>query len=79
MTSDPHLLGAHELAKAKIAYQCTACGATHAKWSGQCPDCEQWNCVTEAIAPPGAAASAGRGARMRWGGESDGSRVLTLQ
>ena len=70
--------GVNELAKAKIAYQCAACGATLAKWSGQCPDCEQWNCVTEAIAPAGGATSTGRGARTRWGGESGGSRVLTL-
>lgn len=65
------------MAKAKVAYQCAQCGAALSKWSGQCPECEQWNSVTEATAPA-AAGSAGRGARTRWGGESAGSMVQTL-
>lgn len=31
------------MAKAKIAYVCTECGAHSVKWQGQCPDCDAWN------------------------------------
>ncbi len=32
---------------AQSAWVCSACGAEHRKWMGQCPDCGQWNTVTE--------------------------------
>ncbi len=35
------------MAKAKTAYQCTQCGSPQPKWSGQCTDCGQWNCIEE--------------------------------
>jgi DNA repair protein RadA/Sms len=35
------------MAKEKTQYECTACGARLAKWSGQCPDCRDWNCIVE--------------------------------
>ncbi len=35
------------MAKAKIAYLCTECGAHSVKWAGQCPDCLTWNTLTE--------------------------------
>ena len=35
------------MAKAKIAYICTECGAHSVKWAGPCPDCASWNTVTE--------------------------------
>jgi DNA repair protein RadA/Sms len=35
------------LAKAKINYSCTACGAETNKWVGQCPECEAWNTLME--------------------------------
>lgn len=35
------------MAKAKIAYLCTECGAHSLKWAGQCPDCSAWNTLTE--------------------------------
>lgn len=31
----------------KIAYLCTECGESFAKWSGQCPACKTWNSLTE--------------------------------
>jgi DNA repair protein RadA/Sms len=37
------------MAKAKIQYSCTSCGASHSKWAGQCTDCGEWNTMTEAI------------------------------
>jgi len=33
--------------KEKSQYECTACGTRLAKWSGQCPDCREWNCIVE--------------------------------
>ncbi len=38
------------MAKSKIHYSCTACGAVHTKWAGQCNDCGQWNTLTESLA-----------------------------
>jgi DNA repair protein RadA/Sms len=35
------------MAKAKIAYICTDCGAHNNKWAGQCADCGAWNTLTE--------------------------------
>ena len=35
------------MAKAKVNYSCTACGAQTTKWAGQCPDCEAWNTMVE--------------------------------
>ena len=31
----------------KSFYACTSCGSTFAKWSGQCPECGQWNTLQE--------------------------------
>jgi DNA repair protein RadA/Sms len=48
----------------KRAYQCQACGASASKWSGQCPDCGQWNTLLEGAVPvarPGARAGPLRG------------------
>ncbi len=36
-------------AKHKISYQCSACGALHPKWSGQCADCHAWNTLNEIV------------------------------
>lgn len=35
------------MAKAKIAYVCSECGAHSVKWAGQCPDCNAWNTLAE--------------------------------
>jgi len=35
--------------KAKKSYQCNACGSVLGKWAGQCPECEAWNSVEEAV------------------------------
>ncbi|MBY6152378.1 DNA repair protein RadA [Vannielia litorea] len=34
------------MAKA-LAFSCTACGASHSKWSGQCDACGAWNTIVE--------------------------------
>lgn len=35
------------MAKAKIAFVCTECGADFKKWQGQCSGCKAWNTLTE--------------------------------
>ncbi len=35
------------MAKAKVQYLCSECGAISIKWSGQCPDCASWNTLLE--------------------------------
>ncbi len=35
------------MAKAKISFMCTECGADLLKWAGQCPHCKEWDCVKE--------------------------------
>ncbi|MCQ2416501.1 MAG: DNA repair protein RadA [Oscillospiraceae bacterium] len=37
------------MAKAKIHYECTACGAEYMKWEGQCRQCGAWNTIEEAL------------------------------
>ncbi|GMQ76195.1 MAG: DNA repair protein RadA [Gammaproteobacteria bacterium] len=45
----------------KRVYQCQACGAQAPKWSGQCPDCGEWNTLLEsAVAAPRRMARAGK-------------------
>ena len=34
------------MAKARIAYVCTACGAEHGQWQGQCVACKEWNTLS---------------------------------
>ena len=35
------------MAKSKVAFVCTECGADLSKWQGQCPECGQWNTIQE--------------------------------
>ncbi len=42
---------------ARAFYQCEQCGASQAKWAGQCNECGQWNSLVETAAPK----RAGRG------------------
>jgi len=59
------------MAKAKSIYSCTECGGQVLKWQGQCPHCQAWNTLVEAIAEPapganrfGLTAEAGRLQRL---------------
>ena len=38
------------MAKIKSTFTCTACGASHKKWQGQCENCHEWNTVQEEVA-----------------------------
>lgn len=40
------------MAKTRLAFVCQECGANQSKWSGQCPDCLNWNTLTEQIVSP---------------------------
>ncbi|TDL99699.1 MAG: hypothetical protein C4K58_00105 [Flavobacteriaceae bacterium] len=40
------------MAKAKIAFVCSQCGAQHSKWQGQCSSCKAWNTLGEEILEP---------------------------
>ena len=37
------------MAKTKINYVCTQCGAVQPKWMGKCPDCGSWNTLVEQV------------------------------
>ena len=37
------------MSKSKLVYNCTACGGEAPKWVGQCPDCGEWNTLTEVV------------------------------
>ena len=39
------------MAKKNKRYTCQSCGTIQTRWSGQCPDCENWNTLLEEIAP----------------------------
>jgi DNA repair protein RadA/Sms len=38
------------MAKAKTIYTCSECGGQSPKWQGQCPHCNAWNTLMEAVA-----------------------------
>jgi DNA repair protein RadA/Sms len=55
------------MAREGAVYVCQACGSVHAKWSGQCTACGQWNTLVEELtgsAPPGALAPSKGKARL---------------
>ncbi len=35
------------MAAVKSLYICQSCGSEQRKWQGQCPDCHEWNCISE--------------------------------
>ncbi len=37
------------MAKSKYRFHCNACGAEAPKWTGQCPDCLEWNTLQEVL------------------------------
>jgi DNA repair protein RadA/Sms len=42
------------VAKNQRNYVCQACGAMSSKWAGKCESCNEWNCISEEIAPSSA-------------------------
>lgn len=45
------------MAKAKNMYKCNSCNAVVAKWTGQCPNCKEWNTLEDYIEPVGTPAT----------------------
>ena len=43
------------MAKTKTVFSCTECGGQTLKWQGQCPHCQAWNTLVEAVLEPGRA------------------------
>lgn len=39
--------------KPKVVYVCNECGSQFPKWSGQCGQCGQWNCLAEEVVSTG--------------------------
>ncbi len=37
------------MAKSSVSYVCSSCGATFGKWQGKCPDCGEWNTISEVV------------------------------
>lgn len=35
------------MGKVKKKYSCASCGSLSSKWAGQCPDCMEWNTISE--------------------------------
>ena len=44
------------MAKSKTMYKCSNCGATFAKWAGQCSSCGSWNTLEDYVEPVGGSA-----------------------
>lgn len=69
------------MAKKSVQYSCNSCGAVHTKWSGQCGDCKEWNCLEESLAPtptPTDSSKVKRQAPRYAGYAGDASRIKTL-
>lgn len=45
------------MAKIHSIYACSACGSTHPKWLGKCPECGEWDTLTEESRPQSRKAS----------------------
>lgn len=41
------------MAKIHSVYACSACGSTHPRWLGKCPECGGWNTLAEETRPQG--------------------------
>ena len=62
------------MAKPKLLYSCTECGAQLPKWAGQCPECGAWNSLVEVTALPSKGERSGR-----FAGYAGDAAVATVQ
>src|SRR5258706_4605721 len=60
------------MAKPKTVYSCTECGGQTLKWQGQCPHCQAWNTLVEALVEGGKAGA------HRFASIGGASEVVTL-
>ena len=61
------------MAKAVVHFQCRDCASLLSKWSGQCPDCKNWNSIEEIPAMQGTTA-----ARSSWHGGQTSTSIIKL-
>jgi DNA repair protein RadA/Sms len=66
------------MAKVKTVYSCTACGAQHPQWTGQCADCGDWNTLQEELGSSRSVAATGPKA-ARFEGFAPKAKVQKLQ
>ncbi len=66
------------MAKARTAYVCTACGAEHGQWQGQCAACREWNTLSRVSLGPAAATPSARAdfRRQGYAGSTSGLQDL---
>lgn len=58
------------MARPKTLWVCDHCGSQSPKWVGRCPECKEWNCLSEAVEAPAGSTPAPS--------LSDGSRPVRL-
>ncbi|THU04427.1 DNA repair protein RadA [Lampropedia puyangensis] len=56
------------MARDKVSYVCSNCGASSARWLGRCPSCEAWNNLIETAAPSAKSESKNRLASAHYAG-----------
>ena len=68
------------MAKNAPKFQCASCDARHAKWSGRCDECGEWNTVREIVGGTGQASGLGGGRLIELSGLNcaDGQPERTL-
>lgn len=66
------------MAKAKIAFVCTDCGAEHGQWQGQCAACKAWNTLSQINVGASGASPAAKADFRRQGYAGDKSAVQNL-
>ncbi len=67
------------MAKSRVSFLCSACGAVHPKWLGRCPECGGWDTLERFVETPvaGAVGSSGSlGASTAAGAEAPRPRAL---
>lgn len=65
------------MAKAKVAYVCTDCGAEFSQWQGQCTECKAWSTISEFRTGGPATKAAAKNSRSGFAGALE-STVQTL-
>ena len=62
--------------KAKAQFECSECGATQPKWSGQCGACGAWNSLTQSLVEPSKSQGGVANRHAAWAGSAQPVRDL---
>lgn len=65
------------MAKSKVAYVCTECGAEYLRWQGQCGECQAWSTISEFRVGAGSGSKRSNQSRQGYAGALQ-SKVQTL-